>query len=298
MRSLRFKTRLLAPPRKRLNMRKIFFLAFCLAVTGIAAHAAPASLEAPDQDSITVIKPRPKAKDEVKYETIEIKAADGTVLKADFWTPKGTERAPAALLIHEAGADRTELRDLGDRLQKAGFAVLAPDLRGHGESIVKPEDAFSAIKTDEGRAKAWAFTTRDIEAGARWLRTNRKVHSSNLNLFGVGTGSALAVRQATRDDNVRSVTLIGPRAKMLGFDLVEDLYDLEGVPTFLIASREGKKDCAALAQCVHDELGCAPFITVENMKAKTPADLLADRKLSSTITKPLKAIAFPKRGRR
>lgn len=279
-------------------MIKIFSLALCLAVAGVAAHAAPAGPLASDQDAVVAVKPRAKAKQEVKYETVEIKAADGTHLKADFWAPKGDERAPAALLIHEAGSDRTTLRDLGDRLQKAGYAVLAPDLRGHGESITKPEDAFSALKTDDARAKAWAFATRDVEAGARYLRTNRKVHSSNLNLFGVGSGAALAVRQATRDENVRSVTLIGARAKMLGFDLVEDLFDLEGVPTFLIASREGKKECTNLAQTVHDELGCAPFITVETMRAKTPADLLADRKLASTITKPLKAIAFPSRGRR
>ena len=278
-------------------MRKIFFLAFCLAVTGIAAHAAP---ESPSQDKAVVVGPRSKskAKTEVKYETIEFKAADGTVLKADWWTPKGKERAPAALLIHEAGADRTQLRSLGDRLQKAGYAVLSPDLRGHGESISKPENAFSALQTDDARAKAWAFATRDVEAGARWLRTNRKVHSSNLNLFGVGTGAALAVRQAARDENVRSVTLIAPRDKMLGFDLVEDLLDLEGVPTFLVASREGKQQVSNLAECVHEELGCAPFIVVETMKAKTAAQLLADRKLASTITRPLKAIAFPSRGRR
>jgi pimeloyl-ACP methyl ester carboxylesterase len=276
-------------------MRKILFLAFCLAVTGIAAHAAPVT---PDNDALAVVKPRPKAKDEVKYATIELKAADGTVLQADWWAPKGSDRAPAALLIHEAGADRTQMRELGNRLYKSGYAVLCPDLRGHGESVAKPEDAFTALKTDDAKSKLWAFATRDIEASARWLRTNKKVHSSNLNLFGMGTGSALAVRQAARDDNVRSVTLLAPREKMLGFDLAEDLFDLEGVPTFLIASKEGKQEINDLAQAVQDELGCAPFIKVETMRAKTPADLLGDRKLASTVTKPLKEIAFPTRRRR
>jgi len=274
-------------------MRKLLLLALCLAVTGVAAHAAQADLS--QDKNITPAVPR---KVEVNYEAISLKAADGTALKADWWSPKGTERAPAALLLHDAGADRTQLRDLAERLYKAGYGVLALDLRGHGESLANPEDAFGLLKTDEERAKTWAFATRDVEAAARWLRTNRKVHSSNLNLFGMGAGAALAVRQGSRDENARSVTLIAPREKMLGFDLYEDLLDLEGVPTFLIAARSGQKEVEALAKSVHDALGSAPFITVETLRAKTTEELLDDSKLEVTITKPLKSIAFPSRGNR
>jgi len=274
-------------------MRNPYYLALCLAAFGSAASAALLD-SAPGGGSAPAV-----ARDvEIHYGTVAFKADDGTALKADWWAPKGSDRAPAALLLHAAGADRTQLRDLAERLYKNGYGVLALDLRGHGESIAKPEDAYTLLENDEARANAWAFTTRDVEAAARWLRTNRAVHSANLNLFGVGAGSALAVRQGSRDENVRSVTLISPREKILGFDLHEDLLALEGVPTFLIASREGKQAVEALAKSVHDELGGAPFITVETLKAKTPADLLDDSKLEFTITKPLKAIAFPSRGRR
>ena len=85
---------------------------------------------------------------------------------------------------------------------------------------------------------------------------------------------------------------------MLGFHVAEDLLDLDGVPTFVIASKEGKKDAEALADGVHKTLGSKPFITVEVLKAKENKELMDDRRLISTITKPLKEIAFPQRGGR
>ena len=242
--------------------------------------------------------PRTALADDVKVETVTITASDRTEIKADYWPAKGDERAPAALLIHEAGSDRKSMTELAERLSKSGFAVLVPDLRGHGESIARPEDAYAKLEDKEAKAKAWAFATRDIDAASRWLRAQKTIHSANLNLFGTGAGCALAVRHGAGDENTRSLTLIAPEAEMLGFRVAEDLLDLDGVQTFVIASKEGKKDAEALADGVHKTLGSKPFITVEVLKAKENKELMDDRRLISTITKPLKEIAFPQRGGR
>lgn len=287
----RFNDRFLVPPRKRLeSMLKTSLLAFCLAMP-VAAATATVPITAS-------FAPVSSLSSEAKFKTISIKAADNTVIKATYWAPKSSQRAPAALLVHDAGANREQLAQLAERLHKSGFAVLVPDLRGHGDTLDKPENDFTKLKSDDDKAKAWAFATRDVEASARWMRTNKGIHSANLNLFGFGAGSALALSQAAKDENTRSVTLISPRKKMLGFDLVDDLFDLEGVPTFLIASKEGRKEIEAMAKSIHDEISSDPFIKLVNLKAKKAEDALADRKLGSAITKPLKAIAFPSRSGR
>jgi len=271
-------------------MLKITLLALGMLVpVGLSGHlhAAPATPS-------PAIQPG-----DIEVRTVKITTKDKLELEADYYAQDEDERAPAALLIHDAGADRSTLTDLAERLHRTGFAVLVPDLRGHGGSIAKPEDAFAKLEEDEDKARLWAFATRDIDASARWLRAQKSVHSANLNLLGVGAGCALAVRHGAGDENARSLTLIAPKAEMLGFHLVDDMYDLEGVPMQFIASRESKKDVQGLADEIHKSLGVKEeFIDVSALAAKKDVDLLDDRRLETTVSKPLQEIAFPQRGGR
>src|SRR5688572_21620791 len=57
--------------------------------------------------------------------------ADGT--NARGWLLRGTPGAPAVVLLHKYGADRSHTLNLGVKLNEAtNFTVLMPDLRGHG----------------------------------------------------------------------------------------------------------------------------------------------------------------------
>ena len=267
-------------------MLESLFLVSALAVAG------PAPL--PVEPAVPAVTRRA----DVTIEDVDVKASDRTELRGSFYVPKGSGRAPAALLIHGAGGDRAGLTDQAEALWKAGYAVLTLDLRGHGDSIADPEDAYAALTEDVDKARAWAFATRDVEAAARWLRGNKRVHTSNLTVVGFGEGSALAARQAVNDENVRAVALVAPKREMLGFDLVEDLLELEGLPVVLFASRESRDRVQDLADEIHDELGSKDFIEVDVCKAKIDTEILADKKFPATLSRPLKEIAFPKRGRR
>jgi pimeloyl-ACP methyl ester carboxylesterase len=235
---------------------------------------------------------------EPTIEVVDIQVSETMILKASFYVPKGDEKAPAALLIHDAGSDRKSMAALAESMWKAGYAVLTIDLRGHGESINEESDDYRKLESDKDREAMWAFAYRDIESAVRWLRSNKLVHSSNLNVIGNGAGCALAVRHAARDENVRTVTLINPKATILGFSLSEDLLDLEGIPTYFLASKESRKSVETLAAKIHEDLDCTPFIELVYLKAKTDAETLEDKKLASSITRPLKDQAFPKKGPR
>jgi pimeloyl-ACP methyl ester carboxylesterase len=280
------------PPRTPLlfNMLDKLLLAALLVITGIAnAEAASETLS---------LAPVVRGKDAV-IDTVDISVSSDLTLKASFYVPKGDERAPAALLIHDAGSSRACLADLAESMWKEGYAVLTLDLRGHGDSINGEVGDYKLLETDKERESLWAYATRDIEEAARWLRSNKRVHSSNLNVVGVGAGSALAVRQASRDENVRTVTMLNPKAKMLGFDLVADMHEIEGLPTFFFATKESRSNVEALAKSIHDELGCDEFIGFSTLKAKTDAEILEDKKLARTLTRCLDDKVFPqKKGRR
>ena len=56
---------------------------------------------------------------------------DGT--SARGWLLRGAQGAPAVVLLHRYGTDRSHLLNIGVKLSEAtNFTVLMPDLRGHG----------------------------------------------------------------------------------------------------------------------------------------------------------------------
>ena len=73
---------------------------------------------------------------------------DGT--SARGWLLRGSNSAPAVVLLHKFGADRSYELDLGVKLNEAtNFTVLMPDLRGHGESPVVDVSAFGGHESDD-----------------------------------------------------------------------------------------------------------------------------------------------------
>ncbi len=56
---------------------------------------------------------------------------DGTTARG--WLLRGAKDAPAVILLHAYGADRSYVLNLGVKISEAtNFTVLMPDLRGHG----------------------------------------------------------------------------------------------------------------------------------------------------------------------
>lgn len=228
-------------------------------------------------------------------DTIEpalVRTDDKLDLRADFYPPRqSADRAPAVLLIHDAGASRGSLTGLAEALQRANFGVLALDLRGHGEST--NDDYNWSTADEERRSTLWAFATRDVEAGARWLASQKSLHSTNLTVIGVGAGGALAVRHALRDENVRGVGLIGFQPQAHGFDVAADLVDLEGLPV-LIAPAKEQRDAA---ESLVEKLEADDWITVKPLRSSADA-LFEDNRLLRSSVEWTEAHAMPRRGGR
>ncbi len=228
-------------------------------------------------------------------EGVEIKTRDGVTLHASYFSPrKKTNLAPAAILVHDTGGDRGHLMDLGQRLWKAGFAVLALDLRGHGHSATK-DLAWKRLDAD-GQKRLWALAVRDLEAASAWLRDQKDVHATNLNVVGHRAGCALATRHASRDENVRSVALLEPRPKELGIDVAGDLLDLGGLPTYIVSSKDKRQVAEGMIDEAHQATG-SPYIDLMICSSKKE-EHAPDKKTQSGVVKWMKDKAFPKRGRK
>jgi len=227
-------------------------------------------------------------------EAVVIETRDSQKLTGAFYAPRATGRAPAVLLVHDAGGNRNQLEKIAPHLQKRGFAVLALDLRGHGGSASAGCD-WSRLEGDEHK-RMWAFTLRDVAAAADFLRGRKEVHTSNLSLVGLRAGAAVALRHAVKDENVRAVVLLDPETQQLGFNLADDVGEV-GVPTLIISPRGDTNTARRLIEAGHGANPGYEFIQTVILKSDRDR-LVDDKRLATEIGTFLREQVVPKRGGR
>ena len=120
----------------------------------------------------------------LRTEEVSFRTSDGVVLSG--WLVKGAPRAPVIVLCHDLGGSRSTLLSSAVSLNRAGYALLVFDFRGHGKS------------TGSG-ATLGMNEAKDILAAIEFLKTRADIDSSRVGLWGIGMG-AYAVARAALDD--------------------------------------------------------------------------------------------------
>ncbi|HVS08287.1 MAG TPA: alpha/beta fold hydrolase [Planctomycetota bacterium] len=271
------------PPAQALAALALLAAPLVLPASAAAAGLPPAASGLPDGE-------------EDKGERVEIVTGDKLVLVGSYYPGRSTKQvSPGALLVHDAGGQRADLDVLAARLQRQGFAVLVLDLRGHGNSAKAGLDWESMAPAE--RERLWAFAMRDLKAGSEWLRTQPAVHAASVSLVGVRAGCTLAVRQAVRDETVRSLVLLDPQAEQLGFNLAKDLEALGGLPTYIGVSKEEHSKAQRLAEFSQRGNGGIDFIQIATFKAPGTT-LLSDSRVPADIARWMMQKAVPGKGDR
>ena len=76
---------------------------------------------------------------------------DGT--SARGWLLRGSQDAPAVILLHKYGANRSHVLNLGVKLNEAtNFTILMPDQRGHGQNPSVNYTSFGGFEADDTTA--------------------------------------------------------------------------------------------------------------------------------------------------
>ena len=124
---------------------------------------------------------------------------DGSAARG--WLLRGAEGAPAVVLLHRYGGDRSWLFNLGIKINETtNFTVLWPDLRGHG---VNPPVSYSGFGSLEGD---------DLVAAVDFLRTvkgysQRPLVGEAIGAYGVELGAYAALSAASHDPRVKVLVL-------------------------------------------------------------------------------------------
>ncbi|MFG2621409.1 alpha/beta fold hydrolase [Streptomyces sp. NPDC048507] len=100
----------------------------------------------------------------VPHRTCRFTGGDGIRLVAEVW---GAASAPPLVLLHAGGRTRHSWGRTGPRLAALGWRVVAPDLRGHGDSEWPADGAYGLGRyAEDVRALVAALGGRPVLVGA------------------------------------------------------------------------------------------------------------------------------------
>jgi dipeptidyl aminopeptidase/acylaminoacyl peptidase len=154
---------------------------------------------------------------------VSFRTDDGLTL-AGTWYEPSSRPAPAVILIHMLQKSRRDWDQTASRMAGEGFAVLAFDLRGHGES--------------QGNAQDLPNMVQDVRAARRFVASRPDALPSRIGIAGASLGATLAALAAADDPAIASLALLSPSADYRGLRLDPAIRKYGARPLLLVASDE------------------------------------------------------------
>jgi pimeloyl-ACP methyl ester carboxylesterase len=196
----------------------------------------------------------------VEPAAVRFKTADDVEITADYYEPTGDTPAPVVILLHMYKSSRAAWTPLVPLLHKAGFAVLAIDLRGHGGST-KPDEKRLAQRVADRDPTLFNAMYQDVFAAYRFLAGKPRCDMSRVAVVGASVGCSVALDYARQDRSVDVVVCISPGEAYLGVDSRQHIAEIAKQgrrPILLLAAPGERKACDALAEI---DKGATVFIT-------------------------------------
>lgn len=205
----------------------LFLLLVSLILVGCGAQPpSPTAVPAPAERGPEVATPVPLPtavveQPESDVQTVHLQTADGVTIVGTYYVPP-VEKAPGVILLHMVARSRKDWDPLARRLREAGYAVLAIDLRGHGES---------------GGTQAWGRMPQDVVAAQVFLSRQPKVDKGRIGIVGASIGANLALDYAASHGVVRTVVLLSPGLDYRGIKTERSMQEYDR-PVLIVASEE------------------------------------------------------------
>ncbi|NNE68068.1 MAG: hypothetical protein HKN33_16010 [Pyrinomonadaceae bacterium] len=125
---------------------------------------------------------------------------DGT--QARGWLLRGNKKAPAVILLHKYGADRSHVLNLGVKLNEAtNYTVLMPDQRGHGPQPLVRMTSFGGCEIED------VLAATDFLKSVKDSEKKKPLVGNSIGLYGVEMGGLVALSVASKLSNVRALVL-------------------------------------------------------------------------------------------
>jgi pimeloyl-ACP methyl ester carboxylesterase len=164
------------------------------------------------------------AQGEPTPEAVSIEASDGLMLAGNFFfAPDAADAAPGVLLMHHGGGQKESWFPLVPALYDAGYAVLAIDMRGTGES---------------GQSEDWDLAVDDTQRWLDWLGNVEGVDADHLSIIGASLGGDLAINVMEIDERIQTLIWISPLLEVEGITTDDAMAAVgeQGRPVFIMTA--------------------------------------------------------------
>ena len=150
---------------------------------------------------------------------IEIKAADGTSLKATYFA--ASKPGPGVLLLHQSNRDRSSWSVVATQLTSVGINTLTLDMRGMGES--------------GGSRKDSERMPDDVDAALKYLTSQPGVNARVVGIAGAGWLGVLHAVEAARrhPETVKSLVMLSGETVRPGLTF---LHQASSLPELFVFS--------------------------------------------------------------
>jgi pimeloyl-ACP methyl ester carboxylesterase len=197
---------------------------------------------------------------------LNLTTSDGVLLALTYYPSNHGREAIPIVLLHMSKGSRTDYKYLAVELQKQGFAVIAPDLRGHGDStkqkIGDTDRTLNAAKLPIDQYLL--MVDRDMYAVKEFLWEKNNAKELNLNklcLIGAEMGASVAINFTAFDSMgygdsdrgpfygplqlglfVKGLILLSPEVSFKGLPLTPLHEDLrKNLPVLILVGRDDSK---------------------------------------------------------
>jgi acetyl esterase/lipase len=167
---------------------------------------------------------------------VELTAADGLILVANYYTPAVTDEdsgVPAVLLLHMMNSSKEAWGAFIPLLLDAGYAVLAPDMRGSGET---------------GSGMTGPEAIQDDLDWIAWLREQPGIDPERINVVGGSIGAMLALNVMAQDERIVTAVALSPLYESVEVTTAPAMLTIGERPVFLVAGQRDPDSADAVKQ--------------------------------------------------
>ena len=179
------------------------------------------------------------AADASKGEDVRFKTADGLTIAATFYpAAEGTPLpVPVVIALPMYRRTRDTYAPVVGPLTARGMAVLALDLRGHGDSAKQGDENLSQ-KVESRDPSIFTAMHQDVEGAIAWLAREKHTPKRCIGLLGASVGCSVAIDTAVRDPgDVACVVCLTPGKDYLGVPTMDHIaHWTTGMPLLLVAT--------------------------------------------------------------
>jgi pimeloyl-ACP methyl ester carboxylesterase len=171
-----------------------------------------------------------KSKAKMEVQKVSFVTKDGVTIVANYYPNKSAKFA--GILVHMRPKTKESFDDLAKFLQNQGYALLAIDLRGHGESTESVKGKLDYNKFSEEEEKE---SINDLVSASLFLEKEGYPKDRQF-LIGASIGANLSFQFLSENPQVKAIVLLSPGLNYRGVILENFKKEDLGEKIFVISA--------------------------------------------------------------